>query len=240
MTRREELQERYEDALFALLMDDIATAQGKEAEDQNEQLKNDPTFEIPEEVDQRCLQTIRQHSRKQQLHVAGRVTWKVLKTAIVAAGIAALLFTGAFAASETVRVNTINLIVEVFGTNTVFQFESQANGVTPAIRVGWVPDGFALESYGGDTANAWYQYINSEGALLYIDYMTTSGSNISVDTEDAEVDQVNVHGEDAILVIKEEEIQLAWPVKENSAFIGIVSLGIDRDDLIRVADSLEY
>ena len=81
---------------------------------------------------------------EQQLHVAGRVTWKVLKTAIVAAGIAALLFTGAFAASETVRVNTINLIVEVFGTNTVFQFESQANGVTPAIRVGWVPDGFTL------------------------------------------------------------------------------------------------
>ena len=55
MTRREKLQEQYEDALFALLMDDLAIAEGKSAEEENEQLKNDPKYAVPPEVRQRCL-----------------------------------------------------------------------------------------------------------------------------------------------------------------------------------------
>ena len=39
MTRREKLQEQYEDALFALLMDDLAVEEGKKAYEENERLK---------------------------------------------------------------------------------------------------------------------------------------------------------------------------------------------------------
>ena len=100
MNRQEELQDRYEDALFALLMDKIATAEGEEALEEIERLKNDPDAAIPEDVDRRCLQTIQRHFAKQKVYAAGRFTIKAVKYAIMAAGIAGLMFTAAFAVSE--------------------------------------------------------------------------------------------------------------------------------------------
>ena len=41
MTRREQLQEQYEDALFALLMDDLAAIEGQAALEENERLKSE-------------------------------------------------------------------------------------------------------------------------------------------------------------------------------------------------------
>ena len=54
MTRREKLQEQYEDALFALLMDDLAVEEGKKAYEENERLKADSSFEVPSESRKRC------------------------------------------------------------------------------------------------------------------------------------------------------------------------------------------
>ena len=42
MTKREQLIEQYEDALFALLMDSVAEEEGKKAIELNERLKADP------------------------------------------------------------------------------------------------------------------------------------------------------------------------------------------------------
>lgn len=58
MKTREQLQEEYEAALFALMMDYMAQAEGKRLREENERLKNDPAAQIPESLDQRCLQTI--------------------------------------------------------------------------------------------------------------------------------------------------------------------------------------
>ena len=50
MTRRENLRDQYEDALFALLMDDLAWQEGERLLELNERLKNDPDADVPEEV----------------------------------------------------------------------------------------------------------------------------------------------------------------------------------------------
>ena len=42
MTRREELQEAYEDAMFALLMDYVAESEGEKALEENRVLQEDP------------------------------------------------------------------------------------------------------------------------------------------------------------------------------------------------------
>lgn len=50
VTKREQLRESYEEALFALLMDEVAVAQGKEALEENERLKRNPDAAVPEQV----------------------------------------------------------------------------------------------------------------------------------------------------------------------------------------------
>ena len=48
MRRYEQLLEDYEDAYFALLMDQVAKQEGERLEQQNQELIEDPNFEVPE------------------------------------------------------------------------------------------------------------------------------------------------------------------------------------------------
>lgn len=67
MKTREQLQEEYEDALFALLMYDVAKLEGRRAEKENERLLNDPNARVPEELDRKCLQLINRLFLKKKL-----------------------------------------------------------------------------------------------------------------------------------------------------------------------------
>lgn len=241
MNRRELLQDQYEDALFALLMDEIATKEGKRAIEENERLKNDPSAAIPEDVDRRCLQTIRRHFAKHRAYATGRFTVKAMKRVVMAAGIAALLFTGAFAASETVRVNTLNLAIEVFETNTTFRFENTSGNVPTQFSVGWLPEGYELVDQGHDNfGGMWYDYQKSENECIHIDYTVTDGTEIGVDTEDAEIEYVEVDGMKAMLIRKNGKLHLVWPSKDNTMFLAVDGTQIAQDDLIHVANSLNY
>ena len=51
MTHREELWENYEDALMALLMDMVAEEEGKQLLQELEQMKSDPRYAVPKEID---------------------------------------------------------------------------------------------------------------------------------------------------------------------------------------------
>ena len=66
MTRREMLMEQYEDALFALIMDEVAEVEGQKAIEENQRLKESGELVIPKEVSQRCdcPQNCRKRSQK--------------------------------------------------------------------------------------------------------------------------------------------------------------------------------
>ena len=67
MTRREKLQEAYEDALFALLMEDVIEHEGQHLVEKNARLRANPDAEIPAELDERCRNTIRRkHGQRQR------------------------------------------------------------------------------------------------------------------------------------------------------------------------------
>ena len=70
MTDRKRLLDNYEDALFALMMDELAEQEGQRLLEENERLKQDPAAAIPEDVDKRCLKTIkRTFARKHHMEV---------------------------------------------------------------------------------------------------------------------------------------------------------------------------
>lgn len=79
MTHHEKLVERYEDALFALMMEDVAETEGEKLQELNEQLKCDPAAEIPEELDERCIRTIRTEFGKKNFISARRGAVRVFR-----------------------------------------------------------------------------------------------------------------------------------------------------------------
>lgn len=240
MNRREQLQDRYEDSLFALLMDEIATIEGEKAEEENERLLNDPSAEIPEDLKRRCMQIINRHYARQRAYAAGRFTLKAMKRVAMAAGIAAILFTTAFATSEAVRVNTLNLMIEVFETNTEFRFSSSSDFTAPEFEVGWLPDGYFLVAQGKAGQGIWYDYQNAENETLAISCENTDSLAAGIDTEDAKVEYILLQNSKAMLVTKGTELHLVWGAKNNTVFIDIVGSNISQADIIHIANELHY
>lgn len=64
MNEDERLYEQYEDAFFALLMNRVAEANGKELMQKNEELLTDPDAAVPDRLSKRCLHTIEKSYRK--------------------------------------------------------------------------------------------------------------------------------------------------------------------------------
>lgn len=67
MNKNEQLHEQYEDALFALLMNEVAEANGNELMQKNEELLADPDAAVPERLSKRCMQVIEKNYRKAQI-----------------------------------------------------------------------------------------------------------------------------------------------------------------------------
>lgn len=235
--------ERREEALFSLLMAELAEEWEREALAENERLRDDPSAQPRSELDQRCLGAIRRHYTEEKRRRTGHAAWKLAKRVLLAACLGISLFAVAFATSERVRVDTMNFLISVSETNTMFRFRrAPEKDVRPRLSVGWVPEGYTLTEQFGDESWVWFDYYDQEGHILKVDCTATKGATINIDTEDAQVETVSVQGDDAMLITKNTrgDIQLVWPAKDNTLFLTVYSDGLSREELLKVAESLAY
>lgn len=240
MKDQEQLREQYEDALFAMMMGALASREGEKALEENKKLQDDPDAAVPGQIDRKCMQTIRSHFRKNHMRKAGRTARKALGIAAMVFGIFSALFVGAFAMSETVRANTMNLVVKVFNERTDFYFAPSPTNTIPKIQAGWAPEGFSMDSEGMDEMSSWFIYRNSKGQYIRGKYAVGSGQVMSIDTENAEVSYVEIQGIEAMLVKKENKLHITWGKSDMSGFIEIFSDGLSEDELIQVAQNITF
>ena len=220
MTRREQLQEQYEDALFALLR-----SEGEKLLEENERLKQDPDADIPDDVMKRCCKVINREFSKKNATAACKISVRVFNKIAVFAFIAILLFTTAFAASENFRVNTLNLVIEVFERNTDYRVNPtpQLSESDLGFEVGWKPDGFVLVKCNSHQYADWATYQGPDNSLLGINLATITKSGvISVDTENATLEEITINGNEATLIIK-DSYQIVMPLPERGQIL-LVSL----------------
>ena len=78
MTRHERLLENYEDAYFALLMEDVAQMENARLDRFNTELQNDPHAAVPEELTKRCLKTINAHFSNMRRSSSLRIVKKAI------------------------------------------------------------------------------------------------------------------------------------------------------------------
>lgn len=232
--------ERREEALFSLLMAELAEEWEGEALAENERLRDDPSAQPRSELDQRCLGAIRRHYMGEKRRRTGHAAWKLVKRVLLAACLGISLFAVVFAVSEGVRVDTVNFLISVSETNTMFRFlDVQEKEWAPSLGIGWLPAGYTLEDKGSDMNSTWFNYYDEEGHILWVDCHATKDTTISVDTENARVEKVSVQGNDAMLIVK-DYTQLVWPAKDNTLFFLVMSDGLSQEELLKVAESLAY
>lgn len=224
MTNRETRKEQYEDALFALLMDEMAQEDGEELLRLNEQLKQDPGAAVPEAVQRRCEKVIGTAFSRRQFRATGRRTVRWLGRLLLAAILGVLLFTAAFALSEDVRVATLNAVLEVMDDRTRITFEEAPSGAGQSdasnqadtasgleyhynIALEWIPEGFELDSgnYKENGTSDYVIYHSPQDGMINVSVTPYStGLVVNLDTEDCTKRDVEVHGHPASLYIANE------------------------------------
>lgn len=155
MTRHERLLENYEDAYFALLMEDVAQMENARLDRFNTELQNDPHAAVPEELTKRCLKTINAHFSNMRRSSSLRIVKKAINLAAILIAISTLLFTSAFAISDEFRTATLNLVITANEKYTQLKMKQEDspqesgnsmvtdnNEFFKNIRLAWLPDGY--------------------------------------------------------------------------------------------------
>jgi len=256
MTRREQLQENVEDAVFALLMEDVAEQEGKRLIEENEQLKHDPSAKIPDDLDKRCRKIIKRSYAKDRRRTVGRTIHNILGNVALAAMVCILLFVSAFAAVPEIRVMTLNLLIEVSDVSTSLRLAGVDNGsVTqdvgadgPAsIQTLWgyrlpeIPDGYAVEYENSSEREVNLWYCNAEEKFIRFTIAKAVDTfSVDVDTENAEVEDIKVHGYDGLLIMKNNRIDVIWGDTNQNNFVSITCEGMDANTVLSFANEMEY
>lgn len=245
MTNREKLQEQYEDALFALLMEDAKRAHDEQAAEMHAQAAESDDIQIPPEMDERMLELIRQSCapKRRVIHFP-----KLVSRIAVAACLAFCVTTTAFAASPALRTYVLSLSTTVTERYTEFHFLYNGQDNIPAaytdsevqeFTIGWLPDEFFFEKEERMPGLITYSFLTSDERHLTIDKMTGATTSFGVDTEDAEISYVPIRGKSALVSEKDNYVILTWAEPENATFYCITGESVSKDDVIKVAQNIQ-
>lgn len=257
MLNRERLYEQYEEALLALLMDQAADADGEALLEQNRLLRADPAAAVPEETTKRCLEVLRRQSRKARRQKTAR---RFLRSAARMAAVLVsllVLYAIAFAASETVRVHTLNFLIQELDVGTRFLFPGTESAEKTADLAAWVrsiaeenvPSDFALAASEENQFISIYYFENAEDGQITVKYVNledVSGS-ITIDTENAEVTRQVIAGQDVMIVYKDYApgsaqpdtmYQIVWICEEQQAWLAVEGSNVSLEEVMPVAEGL--
>ncbi len=216
MNENERLYEQYEDVLFVLLMNKVAEETGKALMQKNEELLADPNAAVPEALSKRCLRTIEKAHRKSQWKAAAKKVTRALNRVALWILIPLFLFGGAFAASETVRVKTLNFLMTTLNVGTEIRIGSDVSSDSQqSIQFtidDCIPSDYTLISKDSNSRFDMFLYANdSDSTLCVTIYLLENYSGaITIDTEDAEVWYNTLHEQRVMFVQKENTYQATW------------------------------
>lgn len=241
MTRQEALTARYEDAVFVLLLNEVAESEGRRALEENERLQECGEAAVPEEVRRRCRNVILRGSAGKELRRLDRGFRKVLTKVALVALMAALVFTTVFAVSPKFRGKTIDFVMEVFDDRAEIRFApgdgTEDDGPVPEMTVGWLPEGFVLTRDEEHSSARLYEYLGPDEAAISVSIMELIGAGMAIDTEGAEMLECRVQGQDALLVDKGRIKQLMWKLdRPGKWYCWVITEQVSRADMLAFAE----
>lgn len=242
MTRKEQLWENYEDAVFAILMDAVAEQEGEKGLQLMEELEHDPSAQVPEEVQRRAEQTIRKAFAAQGRRSAKHISFRLFQRIAVAVLVIVLTTACAFAVFPEVRANLYNLIIREYEDHTEFdytqQFSDEYSSADFTIEPGWLPDGFTLSDEGDTYTSVYKTYQNGPDTMIRIVKNVLSGGSLAVDTENAKVTSITIQNHEATLIEKEEWSMIVISRPDIDEVTYLDGTAVSSDILIKVAENL--
>lgn len=189
--RRQQLQEQYEDAVLALLMDEYAEAEGAQLLREFEELEAKGAIpELPAELDKKCKKIIDSAFRRQKIKLllkqAGRFATKVAVVALAILG----LSTATVLSVDAFRAPVLNFIMDRSGKFSKVAFSDDVEAETDSVSAtimrfeGCLPEGYQVCHKNVDKAMCSIHCVNASNSVISLNVSQTS-TGLAVDTEDA-------------------------------------------------------
>lgn len=243
MTRKEQLWENYEDAVFAILMDAVAEQEGEKGLQLMEELEHDSSAQVPEEVQRRAEKTIRKAFAAQGRRSAKHISFRLFQRIAVAVLVIILTTVCAFAAFPEVRANVLNMIEQTFSDHTEFEFtagnEEKYASANFDVQPLWLPDGFLMSDEGRNNKTAFKTYENSEDGSIFISESEETDLSMAVDTEGAEKRDIEVQDYKGKLIEKDTWKCILFSVPERNMLVYIDAENVSTEQLIKVAENIQ-
>lgn len=242
MTRREYLLEQYEDALFALLMDEVAVTEGEKQLEENRRLRDGHGQTVSPAAHQRCRRAMSRKAGQRELEQFGRGFTRVMTKVAVVALLVMVLFTTAFAVWEGFRAKALNVVTNMFHDHTEIRLVPSDFEENLKVTAAWLPEGFTLVDEGATWQSVWCVYNSNSAdgdASVAVVLSRASGGGLDVDTEEAEVSALKIQGQEALLVEKGQVLQVVWQCSTHPEWLcQVVGRQVSAEQVIRVAESV--
>ena len=241
-----ELYERYEEALFRLLMEQVTQKEGELLFERNALLLNDPLSAVPTERSNHCLEYLRRC-------LSRGTRRRILRIALTVLAAVLALSAFAYAAIPQVRVDFKNALLEIRGEDTItysYLDDLFALGEGMLFKVSLPSSFFETEhiywelshseevSYASaedDTVSLWINvnYLGEEGNATVLQ----NRENATIE-EERELfrDGENVKAE---MVGDEHELFVNWRETAFRAVVHVDACGLTPDQLWEIVESME-
>ena len=239
--KKQKLLEQYDDAAFALLMDEYAEEEGARlmAEFEAAQAAGQVP-QMPAELDEQCRRMIRRDRAKKRGKQAARSFRKVAVKAAVAVLVFIGLMTTVVMSVDALRVPVLNYLIEQYGKYSSIDFSDQTNNVTLGNSIdplpNLIPEGYTEVVYDDSNGLISVMYENESGNYILF-YMIPASGEFWFDTEGATCENVML-GDYSAILIREERLQMIWVDEDMQICFSFVSDGLDEDTFWDICESL--
>lgn len=233
----------YENALFRMLMHEVAAEEGKEMQVTREVLKSLPESKPPESALQKFTEQLDAQLSKQQAVSRRRKLSRMLSRVAVAVFALLFVFFTAMTTVQAFRVKVMNIWMEIQPEFTIFRLKEKDPGTVGPV-VNWtnayvptyLPQGYEVTS---SSITEYRREIVLEREGLYIIYMELDElSGPAIDTEKASrVESVQISGHDGTLVQKNGLTTVVW---EMDGRLFIVQAWENMDIGLKVANGVQF
>ena len=160
-----------------------------------------------------------------------KFTTKTIKVMLVAAVLCALLLT-AFVIPSSREYIIDNF--EIFSRYKIT--ENNKNSVNGEIAVGYIPEGFELESIVTEDKHALYNYISKDNGSFIISKFSSS-IEVDLDTETGNIETINI--DEKVYSYYVDENNYNYLVWTENDYIYQIHSSISKDELLKIAETVK-
>lgn len=248
MKTHRQLLDSYQEASWALAMEQVALRQGEQARALEDQLRDDPQAAVPQEVIDHCKDTIRRRFAVTPVRRVKSVLTKVL----VAAAICALMTSVACAFSPEFKAFLLRAFHSFADTFTSITFQDpQVENLADnqgkitqelhGLRFEWLPEGYEYVDGAESPTAQWVDFENEQSDLIRCRVSRSDNSAAyNYDHSGDVIAGVEVGDYPGQIVQNENGLTLVWVDSQRMKSIFINATNLSQDKLLQLARGLRY